>query len=278
MQQPHRYEYDIQLGSAPDRVVNMVGHGKKVLELGSGPGTITKALTANECRVTALEIDNSAIELVRPYCQQVHYCDFNDPRWADTLTDVGRFETVVAADVFEHLYDPWSCTKLVHKFLNANGCVVVSLPHAGHSGIMACLLNSDFDYGSWGLLDSTHIRFFGLANIQQMFENAGFKIIEVEFVVTRPEDSELAHHWKRLPRETRQALSNSRFSNIYQVVLRAVPVDADGTALNIMSQVIPAATKKPALSRMKGNSIGQSFKNILSPRARRKLKQLLRRT
>jgi len=48
----------------------MVGTGKRVLELGSGPGSVTRLLKENQCRVTALEIDAEAIEIVSQYCEK----------------------------------------------------------------------------------------------------------------------------------------------------------------------------------------------------------------
>jgi len=249
-----------------------------VLELGSGPGTVTKALNENDCQVSALEIDESAIELVRPLCKEVHQCDFNDPNWPDEFSELGKFDVIVAADVFEHLYDPLTSLEATHQFLRDDGCLVVSLPHAGHLGIVACLLNSDFDYGLWGLLDSTHIRFFGLKNIQDLFENANFKITEVEFVVRRPEDSELAPHWKRLSAEVRNALASAEFGNIYQVVRRAVPTSAKGQALKLDSSAIPSPQKKSTLKRIQNSTIGNYLKKVVPPGVKDKIRQVLRRT
>lgn len=234
MDTPHKYEYEITSGSAPDRVIRMVGENKKVLEIGSGPGAITRKLFDNKCRVTALEIDPSAIEIVKQYCEGAYQCDFNDPEWPTKIPDIDQFEVLVVADVFEHLYDPWACLKKLHKYVAQNGSLVVSLSHVGHAAIIACLLDSDFDYHDWGLLDKTHIRFFGLKNMQSLFAEAGFKIVEVEFVVTDPEWTELASHWNKMPADTQRNLLDGKFSRIYQVVMRATPIAAEGEALDLM--------------------------------------------
>lgn len=251
MGESHNYEYEVTPGSAPDRVVHMVGANKKILELGSGPGAITRKLFENNCRVTALEIDASAIEIVKQYCENVYPCDFNDPAWPESIPDIEQFEVLVAADVFEHLYDPWACIKVLHRYLAPDGSLVVSLPHVGHAAIMACLLDSDFDYHSWGLLDKTHIRFFGLKNMQSLFADAGLKIIEVEYVVTEPKWTELADHWKKLSANTQQSLLAGKFSSIYQVVLRAVPVEAEGVALDLVSLMVPPPGKVSMRKRVR---------------------------
>ena len=276
MTQPHRYEYDITPGSAPDRVVNMVGSSKKVLELGSGPGTITRKLSANDCQVIALEIDSSAIEIVSNYCESVYQCDFNNKNSPESFPNIGEFDVLVAADVFEHLYDPWNCVKELHRFLAANGSLVVSILHIGHAAIMACLLRSDFEYHSWGLLDKTHIRFFGLKNIQSLFEDAGFKIIEVEFIVTAPELTELARHWKKTSKTTQQALLAGKFSNIYQTVLRAVPIASRGQALNLELLIIPPTGKVSTTDRLRNSWFWNYLISLIPPETRNRVRKMFK--
>ena len=64
MHKPHKYDYEVKLDSqmAPAKVIRLVGAERRVLEIGAGPGSITKLLQAvGKCRVTALEIDSEAI-------------------------------------------------------------------------------------------------------------------------------------------------------------------------------------------------------------------------
>ena len=65
----HNYEYQVDRegDGAPARVVRMVGKNKRVMEIGAGPGSITRLLTTvSKCRVTALEIDEEAIKKLAP--------------------------------------------------------------------------------------------------------------------------------------------------------------------------------------------------------------------
>jgi len=53
---PHKYEYDVDMDSdvAAARVLRMVKPGSKVLEIGAGPGSITRRLSGTlECDVVA---------------------------------------------------------------------------------------------------------------------------------------------------------------------------------------------------------------------------------
>src|SRR6478735_6552146 len=141
----HKYDYEIDLndGSAPARVVRLVGTGKRVLEIGAGPGSMTRVLRdAFGCRVTAVEIDEEVIATLTPFCERVYRADLNDPAWTAVLAHESKFDVVIAA-----------------------------------------LLTEDIQYRDAGLLDRTHIRFFGMKNIQALFDDAGLAITEAQFVV-----------------------------------------------------------------------------------------------
>jgi len=239
----HNYEYEVDLcgDSAPAHVVRMVGNDKYVLEVGAGPGSITKHLqSTGDCKVVALEIDEDAIEILKPYCQKVYKANLNDSTWPNLVSDDGLFDTIVAADVLEHVYDPWSTLKSMTGLLSENGEIVISLPHVGHSSVVACLLDEDFKYRDWGLLDRTHIRFFGLKNIQALFNDAGLHIKEAKFVIAKPEESELSERWNNLSSEVKNTLSSFKYGNVYQVVVKAVPASKSTSNIDLMAMpVVP---------------------------------------
>lgn len=240
-EQQHKYEYKVAIDadSGPARVVRIVGDKKRVLEIGAGPGSITKLLTAvSNCRVTALEIDAESIKKLAPYCERVYQADLNDSSWPELLEKENKFEVLVAADVLEHVYEPLSVLKAMKGFLNEDGYMVISLPHVGHSVIHACLLEEDFEYGDSGLLDRTHIRFFGIKNMQKLFEDAGMKIIHAEFVVRNPEHTEFSKRWAKTSPELRSVLAKNPFGLVYQVIVKAVPEHAGGEAVSLISMSV----------------------------------------
>lgn len=223
----HKYEYEIdpQSDSAGARVLSLVPAGGKVLELGAGPGSMTRHLSGlRRCDVVAIEVDQTALETLRPFARSVHSLDLNGQDWAQRIAAAeGQFDAVVAADVLEHLYDPWGTFARMTELLGERGSVILSLPHAGHCAVAACLMDGDFEYRDWGLLDRTHIRFFGLKNIQDLHRSQGLAIEDAYFVVRTPEMTEFCHRWQRLPGRVRDVLSSNRFGYVYQVVTRAVP-------------------------------------------------------
>ena len=239
----HTYEYDIDLTSdvAPARVIRMVRKGSKVLEIGAGPGSITRHLSGTlGCEVVALEIDPTAIEKLRPFAKDVYSMDLNDRAWSDVVKSKdGTFDYVIAADVLEHVYDPWAVLGGMKDLLNDTGSVILSLPHVGHAAVAGCLVDEDFEYRQWGLLDRTHVRFFGIKNVQNLYASQDMSIEQAEFVVRTPEMTEFVQRWQRLPLDVQSALQRNRFSHVYQVVSRAVPSSRAKGNIYLMSQTVP---------------------------------------
>lgn len=236
IQKQNFYEYEVDLTgkTAPVHVIHLVGRAKRVLEIGCGPGSITKILAQQgQCRVTGLELDSDSIKKVAPYCETIMQADLNSEEWPRLLDGIEQFDVVVAADVLEHLYDPWVTLKRMVSFISPSGYLVISLPHAGHAAVVSCLINSDFEYHDCGLLDRTHIRFFGLKNIEDLFAQAELKIIEVKYVITPPEETDLGAHWSRLSAKVQNAIKTSAYADVYQVVVKAVPLSYPGDAVSL---------------------------------------------
>lgn len=245
MTKKHTYEYDVDLESdvAPARVLRMIEPGSRVLEIGAGPGSITRHLVDKlGCSVVALEVDPSAIEILEQYVSRVHAADLNDATWAEQIREQdGLFDYVIAADVLEHVYDPWKVLDGMQSLLNEGGAVVLSLPHVGHASVTACLMDEDFEYWPWGLLDRTHIRFFGVKNVQSLINGAGLAIEQAEFVVRTPLMTEFAARWQRLPAAIKATLQRNRYSHVLQVVTlsRIAKNDAPGLDLMTLNPIPP---------------------------------------
>jgi 2-polyprenyl-3-methyl-5-hydroxy-6-metoxy-1,4-benzoquinol methylase len=274
--QRHKYDYKPKPYSAGEKITRMVGQGRKVLELGPGPGAVTSLLHAHHCRITAIEVDQAAIDIVMPYCEQVFSGDLNNPEWPNALIGVGQFESIVAADVLEHLYDPWSVLRSLHPLLANGGDVVVSLPHLGHSAVLGGLMQGNFDYRLWGLLDKTHIRFFGIHNIQRLFQDTGYKIVEAEFIVKEPTQTEFARQWQRLSEEAKATLSTSKFGTIYQVVVKAVPVGAPGKGIKIAALKPPPVNDEHLRSGAKRRRVRAYLVSFLGLDTRQRIAEIVR--
>lgn len=219
----HRYEYrvDPRDESAAATVVRMVGTGKDVLELGAGPGSITRLLREGN-RVTALERDEAALTTLAGRCDRVVRGDLSEPGWTALFGAGDRFDVIVLADVLEHLYDPWATLERATTLLRDGGAFVVSLPHVGHADVVASILGERFEYRPSGLLDRTHIRFFGVHDVQALFDGASLHLADAKFVLQAPGRTELGKAWHALDPETRSVLARRPHAGVYQIVVRAV--------------------------------------------------------
>jgi 2-polyprenyl-3-methyl-5-hydroxy-6-metoxy-1,4-benzoquinol methylase len=102
---------------------------------------------------------------------------------AVTFEDFGisrhTFDLVIFADVLEHMYNPWVALETARNLLTENGVVLASIPNIRNLGLLQDLVDGRWQYEGAGLLDVTHIRFFTLASMREMFAQTGFKVMEI---------------------------------------------------------------------------------------------------
>ena len=151
----------------------------RVIEVGCSSGALAKAyLAANpECRYTGLEIEPKFAEMAKEYCSEVivgNIETFDD----ETFLQLFPSTCWIFGDALEHLYDPWALLRRIRQHLLADGIVIACIPNAQHWSIQASLNAGVFRYEDQGLMDRTHIRWFTRTTIFELFESAGFKIIE----------------------------------------------------------------------------------------------------
>jgi len=257
----HDYEYQIDLhgDNALAYVAELAGSGKKILELGAGAGMQTQILVKEgRNEVVAVEINPGAVEKLKRYVDRVYPLDLNDPKWTSALADEGKFDVVIACDVLEHLYDPWTAIGEMKKLLSEDGEIIICLPHIGNSAILGLLYEDDFEYREEGLLDKTHIRFFGLRNIEALHKNAGLTITDARIVLRRPEVTEFHARWNHLPKRVRAALSISAHGDIYQVVTTARRSETVSTSFRLSEAAAKRCPprRKPLLQKIAETLLG----------------------
>jgi 2-polyprenyl-3-methyl-5-hydroxy-6-metoxy-1,4-benzoquinol methylase len=239
----YNYTAELDAESAAAKIWRFVAPGQRVLDLGAGPGALARPLSqAKGCRVTAVEVDAASVDALKGFCEHVVQANLNEAGWAETVP-AGPYDVVLLADVLEHLYDPWTALNAAKRFIGPDGAIVISLPHAAHAALIGCLIGDDFHYNDWGLLDRTHIRFFAIKNIQALVERAGLKIVDADFVMREPEETEFAAAWAALPEGQRAMLRAGTYAKVYQVVLKAVPSERPEPARLLADFPVPMANR-----------------------------------
>jgi SAM-dependent methyltransferase len=94
--------------------------------------------------------------------------------------DLGRFDCIVAADVLEHLVDPWEVVRRVALLLEPGGTLVVSLPNVRFWETFWQLgVRGTWPRRPSGVFDGTHLRWFALRDARELVEQAGLRVVEV---------------------------------------------------------------------------------------------------
>lgn len=221
----HRYAHEIDPngGSAAAVLARMVEPGQRVLELGTGPGTVTRILHAKGCKVTGVEMDPETLATCAPFCERTLQANLEDPEWAAPLAGES-FDAIICADVLEHLRDPRPLLNQLHGFLKPGGSVLMSLPNASHLTVVASLLGGRFPYQKNGLLDHTHLKFYGREDLDALLRECGLLWQHWHTVQVDPAQAELKAYWHLLDEETQAFLkAKCADGDVYQHVVHAQP-------------------------------------------------------
>jgi methionine biosynthesis protein MetW len=178
-------------------LIEWVGTGKRVLEVGCSTGYMSQFMKGRKCVVTGVEVDADAARYAADYCEEVHVLDLNSPEWI-TRFSVGRFDVVLLGDVLEHLVNPARVLSQTRKILGPNGSLVISLPNIVHWETRVKVLLGQFNYQSCGTLDHTHLRFFTLKTAQELIESAGCRIVRFHPAIGGRMTGHLRPMWQML--------------------------------------------------------------------------------
>jgi 2-polyprenyl-3-methyl-5-hydroxy-6-metoxy-1,4-benzoquinol methylase len=175
-----RYGYPIDLDSNDDSravVLRLAAGGHYVFELGCSEGLMTRVMHERGQQVFAVEFDPAAAAAAAPFTRAILVADLDDPQSFTPFAHL-RFDTILAADVLEHLRDPEACLRRAVTMLAPGGRVVLSIPNATHVDVRLAVLDGDIPYSQIGLLDHTHIQWFGRSRVDALVRDAGLAVIE----------------------------------------------------------------------------------------------------
>jgi len=151
-------------------------HARRVLDLGCSTGRLAAALKARqEVEVVGIEREPAYAAEARRRCDRVIEGDVEA-----IPPDLGRFDCLVAADVLEHLVDPWTALSAYARMLEPEGRAIVSLPNVGHWTTFARLAAGRWPRLPEGIHDATHLRWFTLRDAIELCEGAGIAVDHVE--------------------------------------------------------------------------------------------------
>jgi O-antigen biosynthesis protein len=156
---------------------------KRLLDVGCASGVLGKFVKDKfGAYVAGIEPNRAASDAAKAHLDKVLFGKFEDFDLVAEGIPLGSLDTIVAADVLEHMYDPWHTMVNLKKFMTPEGQFIVSVPNTRHIHLLAQLV----DGGTWkyeerGLLDITHIRFFTLKEITNLLAETGYLVERVAY-------------------------------------------------------------------------------------------------
>jgi 2-polyprenyl-3-methyl-5-hydroxy-6-metoxy-1,4-benzoquinol methylase len=91
----------------------------------------------------------------------------------------GSVDAIVAADILEHLVDPWTVLQRLRPLLMPGGALYVSVPNVRNLNVLLGLASGEWRYAGSGILDITHLRFFTRTQALEMLAETGWRTHEL---------------------------------------------------------------------------------------------------
>lgn len=151
---------------------------RRVLDIGCAAGATGQYLKEQhpDCWVAGIELSALAAEKARERIDLVLEQKLEDVDFAEHGILPGSIDTVIVADVLEHIYDPWAALLHLRPLLTDDAQVLASIPNARNLWLLNELASGRFPYAKEGLLDITHIRWFTRDEMLRMFQETGYEV------------------------------------------------------------------------------------------------------
>ena len=146
-----------------------------VLDIGCAGGILARALQERAHQFGGVNISREAILVAQPYLERGFVFDVADQDWPEELT-IMKFDTIVASEIIEHLFDPEQFLKKFRRLMAPGGKIIITTPNFLFWKNRFRMLLGRFCYEKEGLLDFGHIRFFTVIAARESFAKSGLSI------------------------------------------------------------------------------------------------------
>lgn len=157
------------------RLVRRLGRGP-ILDVGAAQGILGQQLheAGVKVEIDAVEPNPVWAEHAQPFYRRVQACIIEDADLPDST-----YNTVVCADVLEHLPDPVGALKRLRQAATDDATFIISLPNVAHLAVRLLLLFGRFPRMERGILDRTHLQFFTRDTAAAMLRDAGLEAVRI---------------------------------------------------------------------------------------------------
>lgn len=214
-----KYDFSLNInGNDPYALIlNKIKSKSTILEFGPYKGRAAKYLKEIlDCKVYAVESDGEAAKECSKYTEEILVSDIEAYEWIKKWENI-RFDGMIFADVLEHLRKPEDVLRKARQLLKLDGSIYISIPNITHNSIIINMINNKFNYTSAGILDQTHIHFWGYDNFIKQIYKAGMVPVTQEATYCGM-DNEAGADYSQISPVMHQELMKRRYGHIYQFV------------------------------------------------------------
>ena len=202
---------------------NSGGQRSRILEVGCASGYFGQALKDAGHEVWGVEMSPKAAARARQRLDHVFVGTMEEFLALDSLRGV-KFDYITFGDVLEHLVDPEQVLRDCRRILSPAGAIAASIPNIAHKAVRMMLLQGRWEYADFGILDSTHLRFFTRDSVVDTFTRAGYRIQGMDFVVLEAEQTGISFDSGLL--ESTAGLIKDDDQNVFQYTVLARKAEA----------------------------------------------------
>lgn len=154
---------------------------ERVLDVGCSIGALGEQIKRKTfAEVIGIEVDEKMAREAESRLDRVINADIEELDLKKALA-AQAFDCIIFADVLEHLKDPQKILKDLAAFLKEDGIIIACIPNVRHySTLMSLIFKGTWPYRDRGIHDRTHLRFFCLKNIRELFAGAGLQIKQLK--------------------------------------------------------------------------------------------------
>jgi SAM-dependent methyltransferase len=168
----------------PDVQAHVPPDASSILELGCSSGALGAALkrraAPREVTVLGVELDPDYAATAAERLDRVVLADA-EAFLVGPAPPEAPFDCLIAADVLEHLVDPWTALRRAVELVRPGGKVIVSLPNVLFFGALLRLVRERrWPRDEDGVFDATHLRWFSGVDAEDLLRDASLREIDVE--------------------------------------------------------------------------------------------------
>jgi 2-polyprenyl-3-methyl-5-hydroxy-6-metoxy-1,4-benzoquinol methylase len=181
--------YPIRGSYIRDDIINMIKKKpKKVLSIGCGVGSTEAEIREKGIEIWGIDISVEAMTIAKEKLDKAIVGDIEN----DDMKEIPNryFDIVICGDILEHLRNPEYILERIHKWINNDGEIIISVPNFCHYSVMIeLMIKRDWTYRNGGLFDRDHLRIFTRKSFIRMVERMRYKVVDIGEVTELPTKS-----------------------------------------------------------------------------------------